>query len=91
MAGPVRAVHVFSFFHAAKTWIPGTRRGMTVRLQLSVSCSQRSRVRCCLSRGGMNTSDHTIHLTEEQRIDWLRLIRSDNVGPRGIMAQTPQA
>jgi hypothetical protein len=31
------------------------------------------------------------HLSDEQRIDWLRLIRSDNVGPRGIMAQTPQA
>jgi DNA processing protein len=24
----------------------------------------------------------TTHLTSEQRIDWLRLIRSDNVGPR---------
>src|SRR5258705_6265718 len=24
----------------------------------------------------------TTHLTEAQRIDWLRLIRSDNVGPR---------
>jgi DNA processing protein len=33
----------------------------------------------------------TTHLTDTQRIDWLRLIRSDNVGPRGIMAQTPQA
>src|SRR5258708_23220728 len=32
----------------------------------------------------------TAHLTDDQRIDWLRLIRSDNVGPRGIMAQTPQ-
>ena len=31
-----------------------------------------------------------VRLTDEQRIDWLRLIRSDNVGPRGIMAQTPQ-
>jgi DNA processing protein len=31
------------------------------------------------------------HLTDAERIDWLRLIRSDNVGPRGIMAQTPQA
>ena len=31
----------------------------------------------------------TTHLTSAQRIDWLRLIRSDNVGPRGIMAQTP--
>jgi hypothetical protein len=33
----------------------------------------------------------TTHLTEEQRIDWLRLIRSDRVGPHGIMAQTPPA
>src|SRR3954462_13249716 len=30
----------------------------------------------------MNSSEHTPHLTDEQRIDWLRLIRSDNVGPR---------
>jgi DNA processing protein len=34
---------------------------------------------------------HTTQLTDAERIDWLRLIRSDNVGPRGIMAQTPQA
>jgi DNA processing protein len=26
--------------------------------------------------------NHTTHLTEAERIDWLRLIRSDNVGPR---------
>jgi hypothetical protein len=32
----------------------------------------------------------TTHLTDEQRVDWLRLIRSDRVGPHGIMAQTPQ-
>jgi len=32
-----------------------------------------------------------IRLTDEQRIDWLRLIRSQNIGPRGIMAQTPEA
>jgi len=31
-----------------------------------------------------------IKLTEEQRLDWLRLIRTDNIGPRGIMAQMPQ-
>ena len=24
----------------------------------------------------------TTHLTDDQRIDWLRLIHSDNVGPR---------
>ncbi len=34
MAGRVPAIHVFllqapSFFNAAKTWIPGTRPGMT--------------------------------------------------------------
>jgi hypothetical protein len=32
-----------------------------------------------------------IRMSDDQRIDWLRLIRSANVGPRGIMAQTPQA
>jgi hypothetical protein len=31
-----------------------------------------------------------VRLTDEQRLDWLRLIRSENVGPRAIMAQTPQ-
>ncbi|WP_457796471.1 hypothetical protein [Methylocystis sp. S23] len=30
-------------------------------------------------------------LSDEQLVDWLRLIRSENIGPRGIMAQTPQA
>ncbi len=29
-----------------------------------------------------NQSSTTTHLTDPQRIDWLRLIRSDNVGPR---------
>src|SRR5437660_4485824 len=28
----------------------------------------------------------TTHLTDEQRVDWLRLIRSDNVGPRTFRA-----
>ncbi len=37
-----------------------------------------------LPRGGrMDTkTPGTTHLTDAQRIDWLRLIRSDNVGPR---------
>jgi DprA-like N-terminal HHH domain len=30
-------------------------------------------------------------LSEDERIHWLRLIRSENVGPRGIMAQSPEA
>jgi DNA processing protein len=34
------------------------------------------------SGAGMNSSDTTTHLTDQQRVDWLRLIRSDNVGPR---------
>ena len=41
--------------------------------------------------GDVNEGTHAIRLTDEQRIDWLRLIRSQNVGPRGIMAQTPEA
>src|SRR5258707_14052721 len=33
--------------------------------------------------GRMDTrTPSTAHLTDEQRVDWLRLIRSDNVGPR---------
>ena len=32
-----------------------------------------------------------VRLTDDQRLAWLRLIRSDNVGPRGIMAHPPQA
>ncbi|MGA7790916.1 MAG: hypothetical protein WCA56_22420 [Xanthobacteraceae bacterium] len=39
----------------------------------------------------MDEGKEPIRLTDEQRLDWLRLIRSQNVGPRGIMAQTPQA
>lgn len=36
-------------------------------------------------------SEHRpVRLTDEQRADWLRLIRTENVGPRGIMAQVPQ-
>ena len=35
-------------------------------------------------------TSNTLYLTEADRIDRLRLIRSDNIGPRGIMAQTPQ-
>jgi DNA processing protein len=35
--------------------------------------------------GGVVTSNG-VRLSDEQRLDWLRLIRSDNVGPRGIRA-----
>jgi hypothetical protein len=40
---------------------------------------------------GASDSKSEVRLTDEERLDWLRLIRSENVGPRGIMAQTPQA
>lgn len=29
-------------------------------------------------------------LSREQRLAWLRLIRSETIGPVGIMAQTPR-
>ena len=29
----------------------------------------------------------SVRLSEEQRLDWLRLIRSNNVGPRGLRAR----
>ena len=39
------------------------------------------------SRGMIETSKTSgIHLTDEERIDWLRLIRSENVGPRTFRA-----
>src|SRR5580693_6612755 len=34
----------------------------------------------------VNKPVHSIHLTDEQRLDWLRLIRSQNVGPRTFRA-----
>ncbi|MFZ0425468.1 MAG: hypothetical protein WAL80_21525 [Xanthobacteraceae bacterium] len=39
----------------------------------------------------MNEGKTGVRLTDEQRLDWLRLIRSQNIGPRGIMAQLPEA
>jgi gluconate kinase len=41
--------------------------------------------------GDVNKPAQDIRLSDEQRLDWLRLIRSQNIGPRGIMAQTPEA
>jgi hypothetical protein len=38
------------------------------------------------SRVGSAVAD-CVPLGDDERIDWLRLIRSENVGPRGIMAQ----
>ena len=35
-------------------------------------------------RKGNEVKGQSVRLTDEQRIDWLRLIRSRNIGPRGI-------
>jgi DNA processing protein len=36
--------------------------------------------------GDVNKPAQGIRLSEEQRIDWLRLIRSQNIGPRTFRA-----
>jgi hypothetical protein len=76
--------------------MPGTRlhkAGHDARLAAGVQTPLPHALRLihAASGGIMDTrTPSTTHLTDEQRIDWLRLIRSDNVGPRGIMAQAPQ-
>jgi gluconate kinase len=35
----------------------------------------------------MSERSEGVQLTDEQRIDWLRLIRSPNVGPRYVGAE----
>jgi DNA processing protein len=42
--------------------------------------------RKCGTGGEVNESAQGVRLTDEQRIDWLRLIRSQNVGPRTFRA-----
>lgn len=37
-------------------------------------------------RGELSRLGDDVHLTDEQRIDWLRLIRSQNIGPRTFRA-----
>jgi gluconate kinase len=39
--------------------------------------------------GEVNKEAHGIRLGDEERNDWLRLIRSQKIRPRGVMAQTP--
>src|SRR4051812_5864033 len=38
------------------------------------------------SGAGLAKTETGVRLTDDQRIDWLRLIRSDNVGPRTFRA-----
>ena len=49
MAGLVPAIHVFSLWQGGKTWMPGTRPGMTVERQkrmgsYSISAAMRFRI-----------------------------------------------
>jgi hypothetical protein len=37
--------------------------------------------------GEVGDGNEGVRLTDEQRIDWLRLIRSPNVGGRGLFAR----
>jgi DNA processing protein len=39
-----------------------------------------------ISGGHVSANSKNVRLTDEQRLDWLRLIRSDNVGPRTFRA-----
>ena len=86
MAGLVPAIHfLISPIDAAKTWMPGTRPGMTRKGLLTfIPPSPRLKVDpCSLYRERMDTTTSaTTRLTDAQRLDWLRLIRSDNIGPR---------
>jgi hypothetical protein len=59
---------------------------------LAIRCvSQHTRISFTPGDPAVHAPTDGICLTDDQRLDWLRLIRSENVGPRGIMAQTPQA
>jgi hypothetical protein len=84
MAGLVLAIHVFiSPIDAAKTWMPGTRPGMTRKGLLTfIPPSPLALVDPCSPFGGRMDAIATTRLTDAQRLDWLRLIRSDNIGPR---------
>jgi hypothetical protein len=43
-----------------------------------------------LQGDAVDAINSSVELTEAERVDRLRLIRSDNVGPRGVLVQTPQ-
>ena len=44
----------------------------------------------CLQGDAVDAINPSVELTEADRVDRLRLIRSDNVGPRSTNAETPQ-
>jgi hypothetical protein len=60
-------------------------RPAVAAISFSFNCSV-----ICFARLVHRSPDNVPDLTDAERLDWLRLIRSENVGPVGIMAQTPQ-
>jgi hypothetical protein len=66
--------------------LPTAKRAPRSRSSENLALSRERRPNAAETRVDELTN---ITLTDEQRLDWLRLIRSENVGPRGIMAQTP--
>ena len=62
------------------------------REAVTFGCCQPARIRAILAACGQgaqlaaNEFTAGVRLTDEQRLDWLRLIRSDNVGPRTFRA-----
>src|SRR5262249_53924153 len=51
-----------------------------------IQCRSASFSRRPISGADVATAGTGVRLTDDQRIDWLRLIRSDNVGPRTFRA-----
>jgi predicted Rossmann fold nucleotide-binding protein DprA/Smf involved in DNA uptake len=51
-------------------------------VRCNFSCASSSTNTLAASEGGVNQIKQGVHLTDEQRLDWLRLIRSPNIGPR---------
>jgi DNA processing protein len=87
MPGLVPGIHVLAAFRQERTWMAGTKPGHDVGNRVGPTFNPPSPLPqvdpCCRTGDSVDvkTSSPT-HLTDEERIDWLRLIRSDNVGPR---------
>src|SRR5271163_5009189 len=63
---------------------PGRRSNRTARAAVAVSPLPHALWLIHVTWRGANVDafNQPTHLTDAERIDWLRLIRSDNVGPR---------
>jgi hypothetical protein len=77
----------FLILQARKTWLPGTWPGMTgnppqTRQAIPPLPTPSGCVMLSAQGASVDAINHTVHLTDAERIDRLRLIRSDNIGPR---------